>query len=191
MNGEPVRLAAPDPSSRRDGPSVARVLLEGRPGVGKTTAARRLLDLMRRDGIAVGGFTTVELREAGRRVGFAVETVNGDRAVLAHVGRPGPPRVGKYGVDVAAFERLAMPALAAPAQLVVIDELGKMELTSAAFRAAVRDVFTRPVDVVAAVHAFAHPVTDELKARPDVEVLRITLHNRDSVPDQLRRRLHR
>jgi nucleoside-triphosphatase len=189
MNGELTRVAAPGPSSKHYGRRVVRVLLEGRPGVGKTTVARRLLDLVRQDGVAVAGFTTVELREAGRRVGFAAETVDGARVVLAHIGRRGPPRVGKYGVDVVAFERLAVPALAVPARVVVIDELGKMELASAAFRQAVRDVFTRPVDVIAAVHAFAHPVTDELKARPDVDVVRVTFDNRDVLPEQLQSRL--
>lgn len=43
-----------------------------------------------------------------------------------------------------------------------------MDLASAAIHAAVRDVLARPVDVIAMVHAFAHPVTDELLARPDL-----------------------
>jgi nucleoside-triphosphatase len=148
-----------------------------------------VLDLVRRDGVAVAGFTTVELREAGQRVGFAVETMDGARAVLAHVDLHGPPRVGKYGVDVVAFERLAVPALAVPARVVVIDELGKMELASAAFRETVRDLFARPADVVATVHAFAHPVTDELKARPNVDVVRVTAGNRDALPKRLQHRL--
>ena len=76
-----------------------------------------------------------------------------------------------------------------PARIVVIDELGKMELASAAFRKTVRDLFTRPADVVATVHAFAHPVTDELKARPNVDVVRVTAGNRDALPKRLQHRL--
>src|ERR687898_45529 len=170
MNGELAQMVAPSPSPRHHGRPVIRVLLEARPGVGKTTVARRVLDLVRRDGVAV-------------------ETMDGARAVLAHVDLHGPPWVGKYGVDVAAFERLAVPALAVPARVVVIDELGKMELASAAFRETVRDLFTRPVDVVATVHAFAHPVTDELKARPNVDVVRVTAGNRDALPKRLQHRL--
>jgi nucleoside-triphosphatase len=75
-----------------------------------------------------------------------------------------PPRVGKYGVDVVAFERFAVPALSVSAWVVVVDELGKMELASAAFRESVRELFARPFNLVATVHAFAHPVTDGLKA---------------------------
>jgi nucleoside-triphosphatase len=74
---------------------TVRVLLEGRPGSGKTTAARRLVALLRARGVPVRGFTTEELREDGRRVGFAVEAVDGNRGVLAHVDLAGPPRVGR------------------------------------------------------------------------------------------------
>jgi nucleoside-triphosphatase len=120
-----------------------RLLLEGRPGIGKTTVTRRLLQLLREAGVPVGGFTTGELRTGGRRDGFVVEAVSGAREVLAHVDLPGPPRVGRYGVDLAAFERVALPALRKPRTggVVVVDELGKMELASAAFRAAVVDLF--------------------------------------------------
>ena len=93
---------------------TARLLLEGRPGIGKTTVARRLLTLLQEAGLPVGGFTTAELRTSGRREGFLVEAASGTQARLAHVGLPGPPRVGRYGVDLAAFERVALPALGDP-----------------------------------------------------------------------------
>lgn len=120
---------------------MPRILLEGRPGVGKTTVALRLVDELRSRDVEVAGFTTRELREHERRVGFAIEDLAGGRGVLAHVDLPGPPRVGRYGVDLAAFERIALPALRRPADFVVIDELGKMELASAAFRRAASDLF--------------------------------------------------
>jgi nucleoside-triphosphatase len=65
----------------------------------------------------------------GAREGLVVEAVSGAQAVLAHVDVPGPPRAGRYGVDLAAFERVALPALRLPRTggVVVVDELGKME----------------------------------------------------------------
>jgi nucleoside-triphosphatase len=168
-----------------------KVLLEGRPGVGKSTVARRLADTLRSDGITLTGFVTEEIRESGRRVGFSIERFGGDRGVLAHVELPGPPRVGRYGVDLAAFERLAIPALekAGDDDVAIIDELGKMELASEAFQQAVSALLDRPVPVVATVQSGSHPLTDALKRRRDVETLRVTNRTRDELPDLLFERL--
>lgn len=167
-----------------------RILLEGRPGTGKTILARRIVAGLRERDIPVTGFTTEEIREAGKRVGFAVETVEGERDTLAHVEFAGPPRVGKYGVDLDAFERLAIPAVrAVPGALVVIDELGKMELASKPFRDAVEQLFASDADVVATVHVFRHPFTDALKARGEVQRLQVTAANRDDLARVLVRKL--
>jgi nucleoside-triphosphatase len=166
-----------------------RVLLEGRPGAGKSTVARRLVDRLRREGVAVGGFITEEIRHSGRRLGFSIERLDGDRGVLAHVDLPGPPRVGRYGVDLATFERLAIPALEEARDIAIVDELGKMELRSETFRAAVAALFDRRASVVATVQSASHPFSDALKRRRDVEVLRVTSANRDELPGQLAERL--
>ncbi len=185
------------------GRGSVRILLEGRPGAGKTTVARRLVDELRTAGVPVAGFTTEELRQHGRRVGFAIETVAGERDVLAHIDLPGPPRVGRYGVDVAVLERLAVPALDVgpagagaaspdgPPPVVVVDELGKMELASERFCEAVAALFAQPVDVVATVMVGRHRFTDDLKRRRDTEVLQVTADTRDRLPARLARRLAR
>lgn len=168
-----------------------RILLEGRPGAGKSTIARRLADRLGRDGIPVSGFLTEEIRESGRRLGFSLERFGGERGVLAHVDLPGPPRVGRYGVDLAAFERVAIPALeqAGKDEVAIIDELGKMELASDAFREAVAALLDRPVPVVATVQSASHAFTDALKRRRDVETMRVTTANRDELPELLAARL--
>jgi len=173
------------------GEGTPRLLLEGRPGIGKTTVARRLLHLLREAGVPVGGFITRELRTGGHREGFVVEATSGTQEVLAHVGLPGPPRVGRYGVDLAAFERVALPALRTPGTggVVVVDELGKMELASSPFRDAVVELLGRDVAVVATVHLARHRLTDALKRRPDVQVIRVTEATRDALPRQLMERL--
>ncbi|MFJ9447468.1 nucleoside-triphosphatase [Kitasatospora sp. NPDC101235] len=167
-----------------------RILLEGRPGSGKTTAIRRLAALL--PARKTCGFTTEEIRTDGSRVGFALETLAGERAVLAHVDFPGPPRVGRYGVDLRVMERLALPSLVWSSQtLVLIDELGRMELAYRPFEDTVRAVFAAEVDVVATVQAQHGPFTDALKRRTDVKVLPLTRANRDTLPEQLAARLGR
>jgi nucleoside-triphosphatase len=131
-----------------------------------------------------------EIRVEGRRVGFEVEALGGSgRGTLAHVERGGPPRVGRYGVDLEALERVALPEFRRDADVVLIDELGKMELMSAAFREAVLELFESRRAVIATVHVFRHPLTDGLKARSDVEVVRLTRAGRDGLPESIVERL--
>jgi nucleoside-triphosphatase len=149
--------------------------------------------MLREQGVEVGGFVTEELRERGRRVGFSVETFAGERATLAHVSLPGPPRVSRYGVDLDAFERVALPALDAAkrADVVVLDELGKMELASARLCEAVLPLFDNGPPMVATVHVFPHPFTDALKRRDDVESVLANKATRDKLPTELAERLRR
>jgi nucleoside-triphosphatase len=168
-----------------------RIMLEGRPGSGKSTAVRRLAELLEREGLPVFGIVTEDIRESRRRVGFSVERFGGSREVLAHVSLAGPPRVGRYGVDLGALERVALPALAeAPSgSTAIVDELGKMELASDAFRAALVDLLGRPVSVVATAQAANHPFVRELKRRYEFEVERVTARTRDELPGRLASRL--
>ncbi|MBO0657167.1 50S ribosome-binding GTPase [Streptomyces triculaminicus] len=175
-----------------------RILIEGRPGVGKTTAVRALADGL--SDRTVTGFTTREMREGGTRVGFVLDTLDGRHGVLAHVDFPGPPRVGRYGVDLGVMEELALPALRAvssrwdaggglPDPVVLIDELGRMELSCPGFQDTVRSLLEAPVDLVATVHVHRDPFTDALKERDDVEVIHLSQANRDTLPSKLAARL--
>ena len=135
----------------------------------------------------MSGFVTREIRDGARRVGFGIETPQGKGGVLAHVDFAGPPRVGKYGVDLDAFETLALPTLAKPPRhgVLVIDELGKMELASERFRQAVLALWERETPIVATVHTARHPFTDALKRRPDVSTIRLTARNRNRLPREM------
>ncbi|HEV8472851.1 MAG TPA: nucleoside-triphosphatase [Methylomirabilota bacterium] len=108
--------------------------------------------------------------------------MDGERGMLAHVRIRGGLRVGRYGVVLDDLERLTIPTLRAPAHVVVVDELGKMELASTAFRTAVLALLERPVHVVATVHARSHPFTDGLRRRPSVAIVPLTRSNRDDLP---------
>ncbi|MGQ9492398.1 MAG: NTPase [Anaerolineae bacterium] len=161
------------------------VLLSGQPGVGKTTLIKRAIAFL--PGYW-GGFYTQEIRGIKSRLGFEIVTLDGQQALLAHVDKPGTPRVGKYGVYVENVDRVAVPALyraVEEADYVVIDEIGKMELLSEKFRAAVLYVVHSPKRVLGTVIWQQHPWADALKNLPGVCVVTVTLANRQHLLHQI------
>jgi nucleoside-triphosphatase len=160
-----------------------RILLTGPPGVGKTTVIQRLAELLTNRPIA--GFYTEEIREAGHRVGFRVATFSGGAGVLAHVNLKTARHVGRYHVDVPGFEQLVLPELTRACDIVLIDEIGKMECFSSGFVTAVREILGRGQPLVATVAIKGEGFSAEVKARPDVELWPITEANRDEMPQRL------
>ena len=158
------------------------ILVTGRPGSGKTTLVVRLVEGLGADGFKAAGFVTEEIREGSLRKGFMVRDLRGSEAVLAHVDFRGEYRVGKYGVDVEAFEKVALQALRkarGEADLLVVDEIGRMELASASFRSTLLEFLDMHVPLVATVHAGRDAFSASLRERDDVVLYRVGPSNRD------------
>jgi nucleoside-triphosphatase len=129
-----------------------KVLLTGRPGCGKTTLSKRVVNNLPRP---AGGFYTQEIRDGGTRAGFKIVTLDGEEVVFAHVDLKTPDRVGKYGLDLSALERIGVGAVRQAIRarrLVVIDEIGPMS----------------EVPLFAAIFARSLTYTDAIKTRPYV-----------------------
>jgi len=168
-------------------PSKRALFLTGPPGVGKTTIIREALA---RAGASAGGFYTEEIRSGGVRQGFRIITLDGQSAVLAHIDSTGRHRVSKYGVNPDGLEGVGVAAIRHAIQgaaVVVIDEVGKMELFSASFREVVTEALASGKKVLGTVMLVPHPWADALKRHPGVEVLMVTRANRDQVAERVRR----
>jgi len=157
------------------------LLLTGQPGTGKTALVKEALA---RTKVNSGGFYTEEIRTGGIRQGFRIVTLDGQEAILAHVGISSPHQVSKYRVDTASLNRVGVSVLRQAlkeSDLIVIDEIGKMELLSPLFREAVTQAVNSGKKVLGTIMLNPHPVADEIKRHPEVETLLVTRDNRTDV----------
>ncbi|XP_026882246.2 cancer-related nucleoside-triphosphatase isoform X2 [Electrophorus electricus] len=148
-------------------------------------------------GVSLNGFYTEEVRESGRRVGFDVVTVTGERGPLSRVGNEGSVgkrayKVSQYVVDLSSFENLALPLFQnmgeGSRRVFVIDEIGKMELFSQTFIQAVRQALDSSDCILGTIPTpKGKPLglVEEIRARKDVKVFMITKENRDAVFDEI------
>ena len=152
-------------------------LLTGKPGTGKTSLIKQAVAGM---GSKAGGFYTEEIRSEGVRLGFRLVTLDGQSAILAHVNIHSPYRVSKYGVDIDNLDRVGVSALLKAAQqcdLVVVDEIGKMELFSANFREAILQIINSGKRVLGTIMLNANPWADAIKLKPQVNLVVVTRAN--------------
>jgi nucleoside-triphosphatase len=165
--------------------SYRLLLLTARPGVGKTTVIRKLASRLAHRRLA--GFFTEEIRRSGRRCGFRAVTFDGTSSTIAHLDHPGPQRVSRYGVDVAAVDRLAETTLRDRPEidLYVIDEIGKMECLSPRFVEAIEELLDASRWIVATIALSGGGFIAEVKKQPRTLLREVTYANRDRLADQV------
>ena len=158
-----------------------KVLLTGRPGCGKTTLIKRLVNEL---ALPAGGFYTEEIRQCSRRVGFKIVTLEGEEAVLAHVDFNTTQRVGKYRLDLRVLESIGSEAICTAVRarrLVVIDEIGPMEIRSPVFCDVVNEALDSGEPILGTITARSFPFTNAIKKRDDVTLIEVRPNNREQL----------
>jgi len=159
-----------------------KVLITGKPRVGKTTLLRRIYEELSGKSFNIRGFYTGEIREENKRVGFFIENFRGKRKIFAHRKIKSEFRVGKYGVDIEALEDIGVPEIEEAIKeknLLMIDEIGKMELFSRKFQESVKEAFDSEIDIIATIAISPHPFIKELKKRKDVKIYGLNEEKRE------------
>lgn len=154
-------------------------LIEGRPGIGKTTLIKNLSFSFNIKNI--GGFYTEEIREKNERVGFKIITFHSGEGILAHINFKSPYKISKYYVAIEDFEKSVLSELerAKEKQIILIDEIGKMELFSQKFKEKVKEIFQLDKIVVATIPISRIEFIERLKSLPKVKIYKITFQNRN------------
>ncbi|MGC9444661.1 MAG: NTPase [Candidatus Methanospirareceae archaeon] len=164
-----------------------RIGLTGKPRTGKSTIVKEVIIRMKAEGVPMGGMLTADLREHGRRVGFAIEDIRtGETGVLAHVQLPTRgPTVGKYTVNLTDLDGIGARSISAATarseiELIIIDEIGTMELKSSRFIEAVEHALASEKHLVVTVHQRStHELAQHI--RGTFEILEVTEANRDEM----------
>ena len=158
---------------------VNNILVTGPPRSGKSTLVEKVVQRISRPAT---GFFTQELREKGRRVGFTITTLEGKTGVLAHQSIRSTFRVGKYGVNLEDLDQIAVPSMlpSTPDQIVVVDEIGKMECFSRLFKETLIKVLSADNLVIGSVAIKGDRFIQSIKKRDDVSLVSISQNTRDS-----------
>ena len=130
--------------------------ISGMPKTGKTSILRNFVKKLESKGYCVGGFISPAIREHGTREGFYVEDIaTGKTAPLASLSGGGP-KISKYSINVKSFESIALECLGKDnlkkCDIIIIDEIGRMELESEKFADALENVLNGPTPVIASLH---------------------------------------
>ncbi len=164
---------------------MKNILICGPPGVGKTTLVKKILKNI---DLRAGGFYTEEIKENNRRVGFKIISLDNQEGILAHISIKGAKRVGRYGVNIDDLESIGVKSLdRAPRNedLVIIDEIGKMEIFSDKFKEKVLACLNSEKFVLATIGIGVDKYISRIKERDDVTVFKMNRENRDELRDKV------
>lgn len=170
------------------------IFLTGPPRIGKTTIVLKVASELKNMGLKVGGMISQEIREGGVRVGFKIVDLNTCvEGILAHINHKGGPSVGKYRVCLEDLENVSVKAIlnaCEESDLIVIDEVGPMELHSEEFKRVVLKALNSGKTVLGTIHYRASsPFMDAVRKRGDTEIIEVTYGNRGSLPKMIIREI--
>jgi len=134
--------------------------------------------------VTVGGMVTEPIVEKQRRAGFQItDWMTKEHEVFAHEGLKSRVRSGRYGVNISALEGLGTRALAEAresADVIVIDEVGKMEVESEVFTKSVIDTLDARKSIVMTLHKKSrNPLLQDIRRRDELRLLEVTPVNKN------------
>ena len=159
------------------------IFLTGAPSSGKTTVIKKVIKGLEKP---ANGFFTEEKKASGKRVGFLMKTLKGEEAYLAHQDIESEFHIRRYGVSIENIEKIAIPSIEPRGDnIIILDEIGKMECFSEAFKKAAQRALGAPNIVVGTITFGGSDFILEVKKRSDIRIMEVTPDNRDGLPDTI------
>jgi nucleoside-triphosphatase len=193
---------------------IPHIFLTGHPSAGKTTIIKNVQASQNSSDFITRGFYTEEYRKSGERIGFdivywAATPDDGSRQTqpqreslsrMVQRIQKGQPHVGKYLVDVDNIKDYAIESLKSVTtftndknELMILDEVGKMEMCCPDFIPAVTDLLnettTRTRIILGTIptprYGRVIATVEDIRSRDDVVVIHVTKSNRDEIREVL------
>jgi len=163
------------------------IFLTGAPSSGKTTVIKKVIKGLDHP---ANGFYTEEEKIDGKRVGFLMKTIDGRKDYLAHQDIKSDFHIRRYGVSIENIEGIAVPSITPiKNNIIILDEIGKMECFSKAFKQAAINALDTPNIVIGTITFGGDDFIREVKNRKDIEINEVTTDNRNSLPDLILRKI--
>ncbi len=168
---------------------IPKIGITGMPSVGKTETLLKIIASLEEHGYTVEGMITEPIIKKKKRVGFYVtDWQTKEKEVFAHLDFDLKEKVGKYGVDIEALEKIGIPAIEKAINdeeinIIVIDEIGKMEMISEKFCDTVIDALDSDKPIMVTLHKKSRtPLLQDVRRRDDIRILEVTPVNRNLLP---------
>jgi len=172
--------------------TLKNFFITGPPRAGKTTLLKRIMQTLREHNIKLAGILCPEVRVNNRRWGFKIIDLKTSReGILASIEIPKGPKISKYRVNVVDLEEVGVKALQNAlrdeSEVVIVDEIGKMELVSENFSHTVKQLLDSDKILLGIIPArYTHPLLSEIRRRRDTKIYWI---GRET-PASIRQKIH-
>jgi len=155
-----------------------KIFITGSPGIGKTTLIKKIAASFQDK---AAGFYTEEMRNpvSQKREGFLIQSLQGETGFLASTTKKSPFRVGRYCVFLEDLERIGIASIQtglSKNKIILIDEIGPMELFSEKFRQVLGKGLKAPNSLIATI---AEKSLLQYRETQHVRIIRIDQENRD------------
>jgi nucleoside-triphosphatase len=159
------------------------IFLTGSPGIGKTSVLLRVVKALKDRGCNVGGMISQEARTGSTRIGFRlIDLGTGREGWLAHIHQKTGPSIGKYRVNLRDLRTIGVNAILSAlrnADVIIIDEIGPMELYSSDFIDAVTRAMKSTKIIIGIIHYRARdPLIFFIKTAQKTRIVEVTSANR-------------
>ncbi|MGE4577491.1 MAG: NTPase, partial [Candidatus Methanomethylophilaceae archaeon] len=153
----------------------------------KTYVLLKVIEMLNDSDLHIGGMINEPIEDGRHKTGCSVRNImTGETEVFASTEIESRIMVGKLGVDIEALEKVGVNAIRRACEdcdIIVIDEVGKLEVECPAFIDAVKDALDVGKPMIITLHKKSrNPLLQDIRRRDDVRILEVTPTNRNLLP---------